>query len=116
MEIKKLEITKKDVIESPKEIILDGVITGINKTKWENILTEEQLTRFENKDQDIIVISYEVSFNNSQVKGKDTFVYYEAPNSNSKLGKFLTRYEELKVGGKIRVFFNVKGHSNIVID
>ncbi len=110
-----LEMDKNQVIETPKDIILNGIVISVTKTTWRNIVDESKLSKFDNPDQEIVNIDFEVGFNEKILKGNDTITYYEQPMSNSKLGKYLIKYEKLKVGQTIKVEYSGDGFPSIKI-
>ena len=110
------KMTKDKVVQSPKDEILEGVIIEVNKTTWANIIPADKLHKFTEVDKHIIQIKYETMFKNNSLKGEETYTYYENPMSNSKLGKYLMKYESLEVGKKIKVLFNKDGYSSIMIE
>jgi len=109
-------MNKKAVIETPKEEILVGIIIDINKTTWANLISPDKLNKFDNPEEDILNIKFEVTYKDKQFKGEETYRYYEQPMSNSKLGKFLNKYEDLKAGKEIKVVYNKEGFPSIMID
>jgi kynurenine formamidase len=115
MTIETLEMDKKQVVETPKDIILDGVVIHVTKTTWRNIIDEHKLIKFDEPDQEIVNIEFEVKFQDKVLKGNDTIKYYEIPMSNSKLGKYLIKYDKLKVGQTIKVEYSGDGFPSIKI-
>ena len=112
-----MKISSKNVVESPKDQIMDGVITAISdKTTWNDHLTamgnEKAIAKFPNPGQEIINVSYEVTKDPS-LKGTDQVAYYDKPRDRSKLGKLLTKYGDLDVGTKIKIKFNGDGYSEM---
>jgi len=108
-------MNKKVVTEVPKDVILDGVIVKIDKTTWENIIDPSKISKFDNPHEEILSVKYEIKFDDKVLKGEDTFKYYEMPMSNSKLGLFLLKYDDLKVGQIIKVEYSGDGFPSIKI-
>lgn len=109
-------MNKKSVVQVPKDTILDGVIIDVEKTTWAKIISPEKICKFDEPDQEIILIKFETKYNDSNLKGEDTFKFYENPMANSKLGKFLEKYTDLKVGQSIKVDYNKDGFPSIRIE
>ena len=61
------------------------------------------------------MIHFETKYNDRHIGGTDRLRFYEEPMINSNLGKFIMKYETLKVGTKIKVEFNSDGFSSIKI-
>ena len=108
-------LTKASVVESPRDVILDGVIISIEKGLLREFLDESVYSKFDNLDQETLKITYECQYNNKSLLGNDKIAYYSSPGSNSKLGKFLTKYSELKVGLLIKVEYDGEGFGKIKV-
>lgn len=106
-------MNRKSVVETPTDKILDGIIVDIEKTTWRNIITAEKLHKFENPDDEILQVKYEVKVDDKVLKGEDTFRFYENPMSNSKLGKLLLKYDSLEIQKEIKVEFDGDGYTSI---
>lgn len=112
--INEFKMTNKDVIESPKDEILDGVITRIDKGMLREFLPENiDETKWTNLEQDTLLIHFETKYNDRNIGGTDRLSYYEKPMSNSKLGKFLSKYKQLAIGQEIKIEFDGEGFSSI---
>jgi len=114
-----MEIKKDSVVDSPKDTILDGVVTEISEvTTWREHLTaqgnEKSIDKFPNPDQEIVHISYETAGEDA-IRGVDTVAYYEKPRDRSKLGKLLKKYGDLKEGTPVKIQFDGEGYSSIVV-
>lgn len=105
--------TKSDVVQSPKDEILNGVIVDIKKGLLSEFIDEKHHSKFDNLEQEILEIQFETKFNDNILKGFDKMPYYKDPMSNSKLGKFLTKYEKLEVGTQIKVDYDGDGFGTI---
>tara|TARA_R100001591_G_scaffold39587_1_gene51207 strand:+ start:5398 stop:5739 length:342 start_codon:yes stop_codon:yes gene_type:complete len=111
--MEKVTITKKDVVESPKDTILDAVVIAANKTCWAEIIAPDKLAKFDEPNKEIIQILFETAFNGTNLAGEDTMAYYEKPMSNSKMGTFLIKYDSFEPGTKIKVIYDDKGFASI---
>ena len=109
-------VTSKDIVASPVDEILDGVTTTIEKGLLKEFIDEKYHEEFDNLDQEHLLIHFEVKFNNKILKGNDRLAYYAEPMSNTKMAKFITKYDELKAGQKIKVIYNAKGFGKIKLD
>lgn len=109
-------MNKSVVVRSPKDEILEAIIIDVNKTKWSEIISTEKINTFDEPDKALVQIKFEAAFEGKILKGDDKFTYYENPMSNSKLGKFLERYEDLDVGVKIKVIYDKDGFGKILLD
>jgi len=116
MEIFNKKITKSEIIASPTDEILTGVITNIEKGVLKEFLNEGVQSKFDNLDQETLKIYFECKFEDKIIKGSDRLAYYEKPMSNSKLGKFLIKYDELNVGREIKVVFDKNSFGKIKVD
>ena len=114
--MEKINLTKKDVLSSPKDSIHDAIILEANKTTWAEIIDPEKISKFEEPDKEIIQIKYEVAYEGRHIKGEDTFNYYEKPMDNSKTGQYLNKYEKFDVGTKIKIVYDSKGMGKIKVD
>lgn len=108
--------TDKDVVASPKDEILNGVVVDIKKGILSEFVDPQYHGKFDNLTQETLYISYETKFNENTLTGFDKMPYYDKPMSNSKLGKYLTKYGELKVGQNIKVVYDKDGFGKIKID
>ena len=108
-------LTEKSVVASPKDEILSGIITNIQQGLLSEFIDSSVHSKFDNLHQETLLIEYEVKYGDKILKGNDKFGYYAEPMSNSKLGKFLTKYKELKTGMPIKVMYNAEGFGKIVV-
>lgn len=114
--MEKINLSKKDVISSPKDEILDAVIIEANKTTWAEIIDPEKISKFEEPNKEIVQIKYEVLYEGRHIKGEDTFNYFDKPMDNSKLGLYLNKYESFEPSTKIRIVYDSKGIGKIKVD
>ena len=114
--LEKFTMDKSSVIESPKDEILEAIIINFGKTTWKNIISPDKISKFENPDDEVVMIDYEYLFKGNHQRNNETFKFYEKPQSNSKLGKFLLKYGELKTGTQIKVIFSSEGIPSIKLD
>lgn len=115
MEIYNNTISKDKIVASPVDTVLDGVITKIEKGKLSEFIDPKVHGSFDNLDQETLRIQFEVKFSDKVIKGNDRLAFYDEPMSNSKLAKFLTKYEELKSGVQIKVIYDSNGFGKIVV-
>lgn len=113
--------TKEDIVKSPKDEILEGVITSIKKgtlrEHFEEIERPDIAAKFKDGLDDLyIFVQYETAFNGLNLKGSDRFRHYSPPQDNSNYGKFLMKYSDVGVGGKIKIIFDGNGFSKIKLD
>ena len=106
-------MNKKQVVQVPKDTILDGIVIDVKKSTWLQIISPDKIGKFENPNDEILVISYECKFNDKILKGEDTVRYYPEPMANSKLGQFLEKYENLKAGVSVKVEYSGDGFPSI---
>ena len=109
-------MNKNQIKDVPKDTIQDGIVIAIDKCNWKMIVPADKLHKFENPDEEVLVVKYETKYNDSNLKGEDTIRYYAEPFPNSNLGKFLTKYDNLEVGSKVKVTFDGNGFSSIKLD
>lgn len=109
-------MTKDSVIASPKDEILNGVVLKIEKGLLGEFLDDKVKDKFDNLEQPTLFFYIECKFNNKHIRTTDRLAFYEEPMSNSKLGKYLEKYGELKAGQEIKVIFNDKGFGSIKLD
>ena len=105
--------TKKDLRKVPMDCKEDGVIVNVETKTWREILKPESLEKFkeENRDDLQIILTYDV-------KGflrTEKFYYTEKTPSTTRLGRYLSKYDEIKVGSKVRVDFDDEGRSSIIL-
>jgi len=101
-------MTADKVVESPRDTVVEAVIVEVSKTTWRNIIDPDKLNKFDFPDEEIVEIKYETKYKENHIRGSKTYKYYENPMSNSKLGKFLTKYGKLEAGVQIKVFYDDK--------
>lgn len=106
-------MSKKQVVETPKEKILDGIITKCEKGTWRDIIEPDKLDKFDNPDAELVILELEVKHNDRIIKVSDKFRYYDPAPDSSKLGRFLLKYETLDVQTKVKVDFNSEGYASI---
>jgi len=109
------KFTKEDIVASPVDETLSGVITQIHKGVLKEFLDIKVHEKFDNLDQETLKIDFEVKFNDMIIKGNDRIAYYKEPMSNSKLGKFLKKYGEFKIGVEIKVNYDGEGFGKISV-
>jgi hypothetical protein len=114
--MEKLSINKSVVVESPRDVILDAVVVEANKTTWAEIISPDKLHKFDDPNKALVQIKFETSYNNEQLRGEDTFNFFEKPMSNSKMGLYLVKYDEIRVGQTIKVIYNKDGFPKIKVD
>jgi hypothetical protein len=103
------------VIESPKDEVLEAIIVSVEKTTWRNIISPEKLNKFDSPDEEIVEIKYQTKFKGNTLTNSETYKFYDFPMSNSKLGLFLTKYGDLEVEKKIKVYFDENGVPKITL-
>lgn len=109
-------MNKSVVVKSPKDQILDAVIIEVNKTCWAEIIAPDKLAKFDEPNKPLVQIRFEATYEDKKLKGEDTFAYYQEPMSNSKLGMFLDKYEDLQTGQKIKVIYDKDGFGKVKVD
>lgn len=107
---------KSEVVQSPKDEILDGVIIQFQRGKLKEFLKPEVHPKFDNLDQETLVLHFETRFNDKIIKGTDRMPYYEEPMSNSKMGKFLNKYDKMIIGAKVKIMYDGDGFGHIKLD
>lgn len=111
---KTFKMDKSQVVEIPKDVILDGIVVDVLLTTWRELLdNEESIKKFNNPDQQIVNIKFECKHEDKIFKGTQNLTYDSNPSSNSKLGKFLNKYETLEAGTKIKVLYDGEGYPEI---
>ena len=110
------KMTKENVVASPKDEILNGVIIGIEKGLLSEFVKPEVHHKFDNLQQETLNILIDCDFKDKKIKVTDRLPYYAEPMTNSKLGKFLNKYEELIIGAQIKVIFDSDGFGKIKVD
>lgn len=105
-----MKYTKEDVIDLPE--IMDAVIMNVELKKAIEVFGDNA----SNPEQNVISIYYE----NAELgfKNNETFNHYPIGKvpPKSKLGKFITKYDGLEVGIKIRLLQNKDGYFRIIIE
>ncbi len=117
----KFKETKEDIVETPKDIVLEGVIVGIKKGTLQEHFDEIERPDIAAKftkglDDTYIFVEYETAHNGLNIKGSDRFKHYSPPMDNSNYGKFLMKYSNVGIGGKIKIMFNGEGFSKVILD
>lgn len=109
------DMTKDKIVASPQDQVLEGMIVVIEKGLLKEFLDPSVHSAFDNLDQPTLKVYFECKFNDRVIKGNDRIAYYEDPMSNSTLGKFLAKYDKIKVGVEIKVLYNKDGFGKIVV-
>lgn len=109
------KFVKSDVVESPKDVILDGVVIKIDKGQLKEFVPKEKWDKFDNLEQETLLVHFETAFKGRNLTGSDKISYYPKGSipSNSNLGKFIQKYDSIAVGVKIKVEFDGNGYSSI---
>ncbi len=112
---KSIELNKDNVIQNPKDQIIDARIVELKLTTWaEEILDKEVLAKFDEPEQQIVKIYYEaITEDGTTYNNNECYAWYDNPHELSKLGKFITKYGEFKEGINCKVHFNSKGESKL---
>lgn len=110
------KIDKSVIIESPKDEVLTGVIIQIERGLLSEFVAPEVHSKFDNLDQETLNFTIECTFNGKKFKVNDRIAYYTEPMSNSKLAKFLEKYDTLEVSKQIKVIFDGNGFGKIKLD
>lgn len=99
-----------DVIEMPKDAVIEAVVVSMEKVKAIDIFGDKAM----NPEQEILKIYYEVL--GYGLKGVEIVTYYPKGkiSSRSKLGKLIKKYGGLKIGTKIKVVFDSESNYNIL--
>lgn len=104
--------SKDDIVESPKDVIVDAVVDSFEVTTWREFLDDEtKSSKFDNPDKDIIVVRYTDTENG--YNGTDTINLMNPPSDRSKIGKYLNRYGDFAKGQSIKVEYDGEGFSRI---
>ena len=104
--------TLKDLKEIPKDTVVDAVIVDVIIQTWKEKLDSETLKKFkqENHNQAQVFIKYDCT----GIIREDSYTFYEEPPTNSKLGKFMLKYNGFpETNTKIRVDFDKDSKSRI---
>lgn len=116
VEIFNKTVTKKDIVKSPCDEKVDGVIVSIEKGLLKEFVDEKYHDEFDNLEQEHLLLHYEVNYNDRIVKGTDKLAYYDEPMSNTKMARFVKKYDELKAGVKVKISYNSKGFGTVSLD
>lgn len=117
-EVYNAQITKKDIVASPEDVTLDGIIISITKGLTSEFVDSQYHKDFDEDSlkKEQLSIDFEVTFQNRKITGNDRMNFYEEPLSNTSMAKFMVKYDEgLKVGTKIKVQYNSKGFGKIIL-
>jgi len=110
------KLDKSVVVASPVDEILEGVIIKIERGMLKEFLDPKVHEKFDNLEQDTLKFHLEVKFNDKIINVSDKINYYEEPMNNTKLGKFLNKYDTLGVSKVVKVIFDGKGFGKIKVD
>ena len=110
-----MEIKASTVVENPKDIVVEGVITSLEVMTWNERLKEypERLKKFDNPEEKNIFISFECVHKEITFKGDQAISYSETPLVTSALGKLLNKYGDLSPGTKIRLDYDASGKGKL---
>jgi len=110
-------MNKSNIVQSPKDCILPAVITRVDKGLLQEFLGNNiDLTKWSNLDAPFLLIHFETKFEDRVIGGTDRIAFYEQPLSGTNLGKALEKYGSLNIGTEIKVIFDGKGFSSIVLE
>ena len=116
VEVFNKKLDKSVIVASPRDEILNGVIVQVEKGLLREFLDESVHSKFDNLDQDTLKFTIECEFDNKKFNVIDRIAFYDEPMSNSKLAKFLNKYDTLEVGKQIKVIFDKDGFGKIKVD
>jgi len=107
------------VVKSPKDTVLDGVITKMSVVTWNELLenvSQEKRDKFEDLNAKRYLFEFEVAYEGRHIKGNTHVAYYplnEIPDS-SHIGRIIEKYgEDITAGTKVKVDFNDKGIASL---
>lgn len=109
--------TKEDVQQSPRDVILDAVITKTSVLTWRELLKDKPgaIEKIDeaNRDKLIINIEYETA---AGFQGSQAVTHYPKPSDRTKLGKLLMKYGSIQTGTSIKISFDGEGNQTILVD
>ena len=105
------EINASNVIPAPRDTILDAHVIGLKKTTWrEHLQDEEKIRKFKNPDEQIVSITWRTE---NGFEGSEQVPFYEKPSDNTKLGKILKKYGDLRKGTRLKILFDSNGYPSV---
>lgn len=103
--------TIKDVREVPKNDVVDAAVIDIKVKTWRDIISAEKIDKFDNPDEEQIIVKYEAAGFIREEKFRND----KNPTTTSRTGRYLVRYSEFKIGQIIKVDFDNDGKSSILL-
>jgi len=103
--------TKNDVREVPKNDVIEAIVIDIQVKTWKELISKDKIDKFDNPEEEQIIVKYDA-------KGfirEEKFKNEANPTTTSKTGRYLVRYEEFKIGQKVKVDFDNEGKSTILL-
>lgn len=109
--------TKEEVVETPKNVVLDAVVIDVTIESWQEHLGDSPgLNKIREQDIDIEQDQVFITFETENGHRDNTVAtYYDKPSERSKLGKLLLAYGEIKPGTQVKVHYNDKGKSTVQV-
>lgn len=110
------------VKKSPIDTIIKGVILGIEKKTYTEILDEEQLKKFKSNPKYVdgtenqlrLLITFECEFEGSHFRGVHNMPYYEEPTQAQDMGKLINKYgNNIDVGSEVNIHYDSNGIGRI---
>ncbi len=108
-------MSSEDIVASPVDEMVDGVIIKIEEGLLREFIDESVHDKFNNLDDKFLKIYFESKYKDKTIPGNDRIRYYAQPQANSNLGKFLKKYGKIDVGVNIKVLYNSEGFGSIVL-
>jgi len=104
----KIEFTKDDVTAIPK--VIPAIITDISRESSHNLFPDAQSNPYP-----VLILTLENAKFGIKVSDNARIYEGEALTNNTKLGKIVLTYDEIKVGKEINISRNDKGFWKIFI-
>lgn len=115
--MEKFEKKKVEIVKSPVDVILDGVILEVNKGKLFDMIPKEVHDSWDNLDKEHLQFKFEVSFEGNNFQGVDRVRFYDPAPINSNLSKLQSKYDGIpNIGDKVKIKYNSKGFGSILIE
>ena len=107
------------IVKSPKDTVLDGVITKMSIVTWNELLenvSQEKRDKFKDLNAKRYLFEFEVLYEGRHIKGNTHVAHYplDAIPEGSNIELIINKYgEDITAGTKVKVDFNDKGIASL---
>ena len=116
--MEKFESTKVEILKSPVDVILDGVILSVDKGLLSEMIPKERQAGWDNLDKVHLTYQFECQYEGNHFKGDDRVRFYDPAPSGSNIAKLQNKYggKIPGVGDTVKIVYGSDGFGKIKLD